>query len=141
VSEQKSADWQVKKDKIDTILRVVDLERDNGKRPGTQKIGNIYRYDHKISSVAGIFFSSMAIISQQSVYSYLYILVMIKILKDTFKTGIASDKEFYFSKLRMKPLIYYLAAASIIVVAALTSNHVIPGIEGGTVHYVSGAFP
>jgi len=139
--EEQKPNWQAKKNRIDRVADKIEFEYKHGLRPGNQKIGSIYKYDHKITSSIAAIFSSLAIILQQSVFSYLYILGLIKVVKDSFSSGINTRKKFKIKAVKFKPLIYYIITASIIVVAALTSNHVIPGIEGGLTYYGAKILP
>jgi len=140
-NQKSSNEWETKKTKIDRICDKIELENRHGIRPSNHKIGSYYKYDHKITSTIATILVSNGIILQQSVFSYLYLLGSIKIIKDTAGSGLDSSGNYHLEKIKLKPLIYYLAAASIIIVAALTSNHVIPGIEGGLTYYTGKVIP
>ena len=77
-----------------------------------------------------------AVILKQGIWTYLYFIGLVKIIRDTVKEAYTGKG---FKKNRLKPsaLIYYLAAASVIVVAAATSNHVVPGFESEIGHFLS----
>lgn len=131
--DDQSSEKQLK-NRIDAVSKLKDFELNNDLRPQNSKIGGYWQYDHKVTSAIGVLIVSMAVITRQSVFSYIYLIGLIKVVKDTVKSGFVSSS-FHLKKITVKPFIYYILAASIIYVAAITSNHFIPGIEGGLLHY------
>jgi len=98
-------------------------------------IGGFYKYDHKITFAIGVLFSSLATLLQESIFSYAYFLFLIKIIRDTFGSGVI-DSNFRPSEIIKKPLIYYIVAGSIIVVAAQTAHITVPGFESQLTTYI-----
>jgi len=82
---------------------------------------------------------SMAVILRQGIWTYLYFLGLVKILRDTVKEAY-NQNGFQKQKLHYPPLVYYLVFASIIVVAAITTNHVVPGFETELGNYLTQVF-
>lgn len=123
------------KNRIEAFDKKKKWELEHGLRPQNNKIGNYYLYDHKITSVFGICFISLSVIMQSSVMSYLYIAGLAFILKDTVRSGFTPNK-FKLSKMKLTPLLYYIAVSSIIFVAAYFNNMVIPGVKGGATYYI-----
>lgn len=131
----------VVENRIDQMQKKKALEMKYDLRPGNNRIGNIWRYDHKVTSAVGVLLVSMAVITRQSIYSYLYVIGGIKVVKDTINSAFDHQSNLVLEKTTTKPLIYYLVAASIIFVAALTTNHFIPGINGGITYYAAQVIP
>jgi len=122
---------EAKKNEAEQLGRKKSFEFKHGLLHQTATIGTVYRYDHKLTAAASTLLISLSIILKQGVWTYLYFLGLIKVVKDTTVTVITDEKQPKF-----KPLIYYLAAASIIVVAAYTTGQSLPGFHSGLTHYL-----
>lgn len=126
--------------RVKALQRKTRFELENGLRETENKIGGYYKYDHKTTASIGVFLVSMAVILKQGVWNYLYTLFGIKILKDTVSSGF-KDKQFDPRNVKLRPLIFYVTVASVIIVAALTNNHSVPGFESGLTHYGGKVIP
>jgi len=122
---------EAKKNEAEQLGRKKSFELRHGllRQPAT--IGTVYQYDHKLTAAASTLLISLSIILHQGVWTYLYFLGLIKVVKDTAVTIIEDEKTPAY-----KPLIYYLAAASIIIVAAYSTNQAVPGFQSGLTHYI-----
>lgn len=99
------------------------------------RIGPGLGYDHKHTSTFSLLILSLAVLLNQEVLTYLYFLILIMIVKDTVKSGV-DHGEAHINNVVFRPLIYYLAAGSIIIVAALTTGHTIPSFQSSLLHYI-----
>jgi len=122
--------------KLEALNRKRDYEVENGLREKQNKIGGYYRYGKKTTAAAASLLMANAVILKQGIWTYLYFIGLVKIIRDTVKEAYTGKG---FKKNRLKPsaLVYYLAAASVIVVAAATSNHVVPGFESELGNFLS----
>lgn len=121
--------------------RKKDFELKHNLRNVENKIGGYWKYDHKITSIFGMLFLSLAVIFKSSFYMALYVTGLLFVIKDTVKSGFDNNGNLHITRLKINPLIYYFLGAGIIVLAAFTSNHFIPGVEGGVTYYILGALP
>jgi len=122
---------EAKKNEAEQLGRKKSFELRHGLLHQSATIGTVYQYDHKLTAAASTLMISLSIILKQGVWTYLYFLGLIKVVKDTTVTVITDEKQPKF-----KPLIYYLAAASIIMVAAYSTNQAVPGFQSGLTHYL-----